>query len=68
MDENSTLEELSNFSHKEKQIIKELMPDFARENEMKSPSAKTVQNILNFSKALTVKKSALVNTIEYLNN
>jgi hypothetical protein len=49
-----TLDELANFTRKEEQMVKDLMPHAGLHAE---PSERSIQNILAYSKALSVRKS-----------
>lgn len=56
---NSTLDALAHFSRNEKQLFSGLENSF--EDGLQSPAKQTVRNILDYSKALSVRKSKHLN-------
>lgn len=64
---NSTLKDLSDFASKEKQMLDELHQQIERQ-ENQGPSEYTVNNLLNYSKALSVRKSESMRHIKMLLN
>ncbi len=69
MSEPLPYEELSNFTKKEKDMITTLGLNYdGIENEKMKPSKNTIQNILNFSKAHSCRKSKILDTIEMVLN
>lgn len=69
MDESLPLNELSNFTQNEKDIITKLgLLTNEKEQEKMKPSKQAIQNILNFSKVHSSRKSKLVDRIELVLN
>lgn len=69
MDESLPLDELSNFTQNEKDIITTLgLLTNEKEQEKMKPSKQAIQNILNFSKVHSSRKSKLVDRIELVLN
>lgn len=64
MDYNSTFNELQQFSRNEKKLIENIMV----QHEVPTPKAKTVETILAFSKACTIKKSKHLKHLEIVLN
>jgi len=65
---NSTLDALAQFSQIEKELLRDLWstPD-STETEFK-PRESSVQNILNYSKALSVRKSKHLDSLQFVLN
>lgn len=63
---NITLEELAEFTQNESQILAEL--GLAKEEVIEIPSQHVVDSVLNYSKALSIRKSKIVGTIESVLN
>lgn len=59
----STFNELQQFSRNEKKLIKSMV-----QQEVPTPKAKTVETILAFSKACTIKKSKHLKHLEIVLN
>ncbi len=51
-----TLQDLVNFTQKESKMVEEIFPTVVQEEEQQ-PSESALRNILNYSKALSVRKS-----------
>jgi len=69
MDESLPLDELSNFAQNEKDIITTLgLLTNEKEQEKMKPGKQAIQNILNFSKVHSSRKSKLMNRIELILN
>jgi hypothetical protein len=69
MDKSLPLNELSNFTQKEKDMITTLgLVSNEMEHDRMKPSKQTVQNILNYSKAHSCRKSKILNQIEMILN
>jgi hypothetical protein len=62
---NYTLDELSDFTRKEEEMVRGLMPDTRMHAE---PSERSIQNILAYSKALSVRKSERLQHIRLVLN
>jgi hypothetical protein len=60
-----TLDELADFTRKEEQMVRDLMPSAAFHAE---PSERCLQNILAYSKALSVRKSEYLQHIRLVLN
>ncbi|MBL4624113.1 MAG: hypothetical protein JKY42_03095 [Flavobacteriales bacterium] len=64
---NITLEELAEFTQNESQLLAEL--GLVAEDEVtESPSQYVVDSVLNYSKALSIRKSKIVGNIETVLN
>lgn len=59
---NSTLDALAHFSRNEKKLTDQVVPA-SMSAEEESPSDQTVQNILNYSKALSVRRSQQMDNV-----
>ena len=69
MDKNSTLNDLTQFYNNEKELSKFLID--MKENSEKfynSVSNQTIENIMNYSKALSVRDSKMLGSIDFLLN
>lgn len=64
---NSTFNHLIDFTSKEKQMLDELHQQIERKKNQ-GPSDYTMNNILNYSKALSVRKSESIQHIKMLLN
>ena len=64
---NITLEELAEFTQNESQILAELGL-CTKDEVIETPSQHVVDNVLNYSKALSIRKSKIVGTIESVLN
>jgi hypothetical protein len=62
---NYTLDELADFTRKEEKMVKEMLPNFGLQAE---PSESCIQNILAYSKALSVRKSKTLEHIRLILN
>lgn len=60
---NSTLDALAQFSRIEKDLTNNVLQGSEKETEEMSPHPNTVQNILNYSRALSVRKSQNISNI-----
>lgn len=60
---NSTLDALAQFSRNEKDLTNKVLRSSEKESEEMSPRPNTVQNILNYSRALSVRKSQNISNI-----
>lgn len=60
---NSTLEALAQFSRIEKDLTSSVLPESSSGEAEYAPSTTTVQNILNYSKALSVRKSERISNM-----
>lgn len=67
MNGNLTLEDLAEFTRQETQLMQELGL-IEKKQETESVSQQTINNILNYSKALSVRKSQIVGSIETVLN
>ncbi len=67
MYKNITLEELAEFTQNETQLLADLGL-IAEEKVKETPSQNTVDNVLNYSKALSVRKSEIIGSIETMLN
>lgn len=69
MDTNFTLNELAEFAQQEQALFNELNNSFMLEAapEM-APSTSAVNNVLNYSKALSVRESSMLKKIEMILN
>lgn len=67
MYKNITLEELAEFTQNETQLLADLGL-IAEEEAKETPSQNTVDHVLNYSKALSVRKSEIMGAIETLLN
>ena len=63
----STLQTLANFTQNEKQLLEEAGLIKSKGKSLE-PKQTTVNNILNYSKTLSVRKSKFVKTISFVNN
>lgn len=64
---NSTFDALAHFSQNEKELIKGLVAGTSADAEF-SPAENSVQNILNYSKALSVRKSKYLDSLHFVLN
>ena len=64
---NITLEELAEFTQNENQLLAELGL-VVKDEVTETPSQHIVDNVLNYSKALSIRKSQIVGTIEAVLN
>lgn len=62
-----TLYDLVVFTQNEKRMVEKVLPKAYEEQDM-NPSEETVRNILNYSKALSVRKSKKINRIRLILN
>lgn len=60
---NSTLNALAQFSRNEKDLTNDVLRGTEKDSEELVPRANTVQNILNYSRALSVRKSRNISNI-----
>lgn len=65
MSKTTSLDELSSFSKNEQKILQELG---LKPNKEEVPSKKSIDFILNFSKAYSVRKSKMMGNVESLLN
>ncbi len=63
MEKSSTLKQLTYFTQHEKQLRKELFND-----EIQEPKTSTIQNLLDFSKSLSIRKTDSIGNIELVLN
>lgn len=63
---NSTLDALANFSRNEKELLKSVFP-VSKEAEME-PGSHTINNILNYSKAVSFRKSQHISDMCFVLN
>ena len=68
MDQTFTLDELAQFTQHEKEQLNQLGLVDVEHVPHLSPKKSTVENILNYSKALSVKKSSTIGNVEMLLN
>ena len=72
MEESFTLDELADFIQNERQLLAELGMDDLEQDEQSdiqlSPRKHVIDNILNYSRALSVRPSKLIGHIEIVNN
>lgn len=66
MSENFTLNDLADFYKNEQTMLNDLFG--TKKNEHNSPKKQTIQNILNYSKALSVRKSDNLGHLEFVLN
>ncbi|MEZ4799834.1 MAG: hypothetical protein R2809_08690 [Flavobacteriales bacterium] len=62
-----TLQDLVNFSRNEKKMVEDVLPELSSAEEI-GPSDKTLQFIMDYSKALSVRKSKNLNHISMILN
>lgn len=62
---NSTLDALARFSQSEKELLKAVLPDLDTEP---VPREQTIHNILNYSKAVSFKKSEQISDMIFVLN
>ena len=66
MDKTSTLEKLASFTQNEKQLLAEI--GFEVKDQINGPSKGTVDTILNYSKAISIRPSKITGHIEMMLN
>ena len=66
MEKISTLNELATFSQNEKTLVRDLFQQVRSNQEF--PSKQSINNILNFSRALSVRKVSTVGKVELILN
>jgi hypothetical protein len=62
-----TLQDLSDFTKNERKMVEGILP-LAKSNEELEPREEILQNILNYSKALSVRKSKKMNSFKMVLN
>jgi hypothetical protein len=62
-----TLQDLSDFTKNERKMVEGILP-LAKSNEELEPREEILQNILNFSKALSVRKSKKMDSFKMVLN
>jgi hypothetical protein len=62
-----TLQDLSDFTKNERKMVEGILP-LAKSNEDLEPREEILQNILNYSKALSVRKSKKMNSFKMVLN
>jgi hypothetical protein len=62
-----TLQDLSDFTQNERKMVEGIFP-LAKSNEELEPREEILQNILNYSKALSVRKSKKMNNFTMVLN
>lgn len=65
---NTTLDALAQFSQSEKDLRRAVFPKSEGVSEDSAPSEHTIQNVLNYSKALSVRKSRQVSDMFFVLN
>jgi len=71
MDTNFTLNDLAEFAQQEQDLFEALNAEFSQEEQtefMCAPSVNVINNILGYSKALSVRKSKTLDHIEMILN